>query len=102
MREFRGDATVVLADGTEYLCQASLKAVTEHETATSFTGSEQVKGKTDWFGTISLGGQDAAFAVENDEDRQLRIQRTSRFITNGGDMATGVLDISGSGDVPFD
>ncbi|MFE9400117.1 hypothetical protein [Streptomyces flavidovirens] len=101
MKTYRSEA-VVLADGVEYPCTANLEGGTEKVTAKSFADTSQVSGMTDWHGSIDLHSESAAYAVQQADDPQLRIDRTSNFVVTGGNLGTGVLEINGSGAIPFD
>lgn len=101
MNHFDDDAVVVLADGAEYSCRATLQSSTEQVTGRTFTDTARLSGLTSWGGTIDLGDDGAAWAVQEADAPQLRIgDHASGFIVTGGNIGTGVLRIKGSGARP--
>ncbi|MFC8201690.1 hypothetical protein ACFUTV_40875 [Streptomyces sp. NPDC057298] len=103
MAHFNGDAVVVLADEAEYSCRATLQSSTEQVSARTFTNTTRLPGLTNWSGTIDLGDDGAAWAVQEADEPRLRIgDRESGFTVPGGNVGTGVLRIKGSGTPPFD
>lgn len=101
MAEYRAE---VHAGGSVYPCRAELRRWKERAEAVSSAGRESIAGLPDWDGTIYLDGdtqaaiEAAAWAIHNDEDRQLHVDNLEGpFGLVDGDFNAGVLRVQGRG-----
>ncbi|MEU0621835.1 hypothetical protein ABZ329_13385 [Streptomyces rubiginosohelvolus] len=100
MADYRAE---VHAGGSVYPCRAELRCWKERAEAVSSAGRESIAGLPDWDGVIYLEGdkqaaiEAAAWAIYEDEERQLRVDNLEGPFLVDGDFNAGVLRIQGSG-----